>query len=220
MKRLVLTVAATAAVALLGWVTPVQATPLTYDYTGTLFTFCGFGCPGSSHPGNVPADWASDYVLASITFAAPLAPNLPLTDESASLTAWTIKDALGHFSLSSAAGDVLRGNLADGIPPLVLSTNANGDIMNYIMSTGPLPGSVGTQVAILNPPVICVECGGVPIASFVAVNFGNDNLEWDAFSSVPGRWTNLAAVPEPATLTLTGLGLAGIVTRYRRRRSR
>ena len=30
----------------------------------------------------------------------------------------------------------------------------------------------------------------------------------------------IATVPEPATLTLTALGLAGVVTRYRRRRSR
>jgi len=43
-------------------------------------------------------------------------------------------------------------------------------------------------------------------------------------SNVPGTGSILQLennpVPEPATLTLTALGLGGIVTRYRRRRSR
>ena len=67
---------------------------------------------------HAPADWASDYIIASITLAAPLPPNMPLTDVTPSLVAWTMRDALGYFFLSSANGDQLRGIPEDGFPPL------------------------------------------------------------------------------------------------------
>jgi len=193
---------------------PSASADTIYNYTGSQFVVCGYGCgPFSTDllndPNNAPANWASDYIIASISFANPLGANLTFADNTFSLlTAWTMKDALGYFSLSSAAGDVLAGDLGEGLPALVLSTDSNGSIVNYIMSTSPNAGSVGTGLAISNPPLQCPECNGFVIAGGAAVNTGSDALEWDAFTNVPGHWTNATAVPEPSSLVLTSLGLA------------
>jgi hypothetical protein len=126
-----------------------------------------------------------------------------------------MSDFLGTFSLSSADGP-LNGLPEDGFTPLMLSTDASGNILDYMMGTAPAPGTVGALVLIVGPPLQCDECGQ-GIASGVAVNYGDDETEWDAFSSVPGEWTRVKAVPEPSTLMLIGLGLAGIATRRRQR---
>lgn len=197
--------------------TPVQASPVTYVYTGNQFTWCTYGCAA-----NAPANWASDYIIASISFNAPLAPNMPLTDLTASLTAWTLRDALGYFSYSSSDPDTagyLTGIPPMGVPPLALSTDGNGDIASYLMSAFPAEafGKVGsTEAGIFNPPISEHEVPGGYIASFFNINWGL-STEWDAGTGAPGTW---APVPEPATLALTGLGLAVIVIRHRRRRSR
>jgi hypothetical protein len=183
-----------AAAALLTLLLPVradaQSAAVTYEYIGSPFTFCGWGCPGSGQPENAPPDWAADYIIVSMTFNAPLPPNLPPTDVSSSLIAWTMRDALGYFYLSSTAGDQLRGIPEDGAPPLVVSTDSDGDIVDYVMSTSPLDGTVGPIVAIVNPPFPCDECpGGSAVASFVAVDYGDEDIEWDAGASLPGQWS-------------------------------
>lgn len=198
----------------------VEAAPVTYLYTGNPFDFCGYGCPGEGGPDAAPANWDEDYLIASLTFADPLPPNMPLTDLLSQVTAWTISDAFGFVSLSSAAGNVLTG--VEGTGPLLLSTDAAGNIMNYEISTGPIPPeSPGHIVGLFNPPFECDECGDVLIlfADFFAPNFLTDS-EWNAASSVPGEWTIApTAIPEPASMTLMGLGMAaGAVARHRRRR--
>jgi len=105
--------------------------------------------------------------------------------------------------LSSAAGDVL-GNTEEGIPALMLSTDSNGNIVDSIMGAGPIDGSAG--VFISTPPFQCPDKCGPGIAGLITINAGNDDLEWDAFASVPGQWTNVSAVPEPSSLVLTFLG--------------
>jgi len=214
-------VAAVAVVMLQFIAAPAQASSFTfnaitntYSYQGDLFNFCGYGCPE-----HAPVDPRGvDFIIASLTFAAPLPANLTFADPVPVPTAWTMTDHLGDFFLS---GIGLPNGNPEGVPGLVLSTNGTGDIVNYAMaaSAGFLNGEgdfVGTSAVIVKPPVFCGEdCDFGGLTDFVGVRIRSDpDTEWDAGVIVP------AAIPEPGTLMLTGLGLAGIVVRYRRRRSR
>ena len=192
----------------------------TYTYVGDFFNTCGFGCPG--HASSDPR--GADFITATLKFGAPLAANL--TDDATLIpNDWTMKD---HFWDTTAGTDGFsfsghnlqpNGIPFDGVPGLVLSTDAVGNITNYIMSAAVGTGDPsddhnfhGTVVAILNPPVFCgEECNNQGITDALTVRLGspNDALEWDAFRLVD-------AVPEPATLTLTALGLSGALLRRRR----
>jgi len=213
-------VAAVAVVMLQFIAAPAQASSFTfnaitntYSYQGDPFNFCGYGCPE-----HAPVDPRGvDYIIASLTFADPLAPNLTFADPVPVPTAWTMTDHLGDFFLSGIGLPIGE----DGAPGLLLSTNGTGDIVNYVMaaSAGFLNSEgdfVGTSAVIVNPPVFCgADCQDLGLTDFVGVRIrSNPDTEWDAGTLVP------AAIPEPGTLMLTGLGLAGIVVRYRRRRSR
>jgi len=78
------------------------------------------------------------------------------------------------------------------------------------LSNGFSEGFVGTDttgsVAFL---------GFVSTDPFTSVQLTIDNENWVVTDAI--RATDAATVPEPATLTLTALGLAGVVRRYRRR---
>jgi len=175
---------------------------ITYGYTGSPFTACTFG--------TCPANYTSDYIIASISFAAPLAANLPLTEESAALTGWTFGDALGNFSYSSSdpsTAAYLTGIPADGVSALALSTDINGNIVDSDMGVFPAEvlGLVGTsEGGIFNPTG---QSNGLTVASFVEINWGTAE-EWDAVSSTPGQWTQ---TPEPSSLLLTTSSVAALV---------
>src|ERR1035438_8647547 len=67
---------------------------ITYNYTGNTFSVCD-GLTSINQ--NCPANSFIDRNLASLTFNAPLGANLSSVNEAASpsLTAWTMRDALG-----------------------------------------------------------------------------------------------------------------------------
>jgi hypothetical protein len=169
---------------------------ITYNYAGIPFTICSYGpCPGN---------FTSDYVIASATFASPLASNLPLTDLTSSLTGWTIGDALGNFAYSSGgAGSTYLtgypsfsppGGSTTSLLPLGFSTNGSGGIVDYEMAAFPAEqlGLVGTSEAVLINPTLSATCHGSPCsaASAVEIQWGLDT-EWDAVSSssMPIAWT-------------------------------
>jgi hypothetical protein len=195
-------------------VTAEASAAVIYDYRGNEFEFCGFGCPDQGpEPDVAPPNWDDDFVIASLTFDAPLAPNLTFDDEvRTGLIAFTMTDKLGTFFLS---GSELPDGEEDGetIPGLKLATDGSGNIISWVM-TAFHPDS--TSAGIFNPVVHCPDECGPGIADFVAVeNAQND--EWDAFSFTPGQWQQ-RAVPEPATVALSLVALGGFAIRRRQNR--
>ncbi len=115
---------------------PAQASSFTYDspthtytYTGGTFNFCGFGCVP-----NAPANWSSDFLTITLTYAAELAPNL--TNASPVPLSWTMHDFLNSFNFVGTG--LPNGSPGDNgdppIPGLVLSTDANRNIVSWIVS--------------------------------------------------------------------------------------
>jgi hypothetical protein len=189
------------------------AAPITYEYTGQFFNFCGFGCP--EHAPSDPV--GADYLKVSLTFDNPLAPNLTFADDVLSLlTGWTFTDAFGSFEATSTNGSTLLD--------LQLGTDAGGNIVQWLMGVH----SATTEAFILNPPFECPigECDDnvvFYISDFAAVGlFGPEENEWDSGvatdqeEGLPGRWRQ-AQVPEPATLFLFSAGAAGVLLRRKRR---
>jgi hypothetical protein len=174
------------------WTAPgtgTQTSPVvTYRYTGSPFTGCSYG--------TCPANYTSDYIAASLTFSAALPPNLPLTNElsSPNLVAWTVGDALGYFSYSSA-----DTNAATELPTLSLSTDGNGNIVNYTMLAGAGPPYTGGAV---NPTL--TDKQGTQLADFIQINLLTPS-EWDAATSTVGQWSK----PPSGTIyqiSQTGIG--------------
>jgi hypothetical protein len=210
---------------------PAQADPVTYDYLGHVFNFCGFGCDE-----NAPANWETDRIVASVTFDSALPANMPFQDmySSPSLVAWSIGDLLNFITLSSAAGDILQVPPEISPSPLMLGTDQDGNINAWVMGFGfPEDSELNdvNELGTLNPPVLCPaeECDvDVYFWDFLTPHLRSDK-EWDAgvlslslTDDVAGVWTQRAAptsVPEPATLTLTLTALAAGMLRSRRRRS-
>jgi hypothetical protein len=187
-----------------------------YDYRGNEFVVCGTGCPENS-----PPDWDEDYLIASLTFDAPLAPNLTFDDEvRTGLVQYTVTDKLGTFF---ETGTTLPDIEDDGevFPGLKLATDADGNITAWIMVTEGEGVSADTLSA--NPPLICPaeECGEeLSFADYIAVDVGpGEDDWWDAVSETPGAWRLRAQVPEPATLALSLIALGGFAVRQRRQSS-
>ena len=125
-----------------------------------------------------------------------------------------------------ASANLLCGNLdqlirpSEGLPALALSTDSNGDILDYSMGAFPAEvlGMNGLpEGGIAGPPYVDPQAG--PISSALVIDYGL-STEWDALTPNPGQWTQVGAVPEPSTLLLTSLSAAILIIAMRRKHQR
>ena len=210
MKRLVLTGVATAAVTLLGWVTPAEASPITYTATATA---------SGSFDGT-----AFSNKLVTITFVGDTSNIAPfgngcgpcLLNDALSATVnvpgigtGSFIDEVGIIGLPFLSPDL--GNMAgvaivDAAPHtsgLLLLATINNAFLGYGLNTsiGPIQGGAGTP------------------DNTISYSTTLGIFQWSPYPQSSTFTAVAAPVPEPGTLMLTALGLAGAVIRNRRRRS-
>ena len=210
MKRFALTGLATATVALLGWVTPLEAAPITYTetttgtgvlngtpFTNALVTIKFFGDTANVGP------FGQGCALCLVNHASSG------TVTVAGVGTDTFKDPLGILGFPFLSPDL--NNMAgvafiDAAPQtsglLIIATINNG-LLPYDLRGpfGPITGAAGSPN---NTTTYSTMLG---------------NFQWTSFPEVSTFTATVAPVPEPATLTLTAFGLAGVMLRNRRRRS-
>jgi hypothetical protein len=151
------------------------AAPATYQYTGVVF---------SAGVGGAPPACPQCSVHGSVTFSAPLAPNLPLTD----LTGMVLSFSFADDGPSTPPGF--------GTGPL---TNANAKITTFGVTTDAAGGFKTWSLEVNRndqPSTIRVATQNTTAAADLGVSqFGNG---YDGFSFQAGSWTILSAAAVPA----------------------
>jgi hypothetical protein len=210
MKRLVLTGVATATVTLFGWVTPLQAAPITYTETamasgalnGTSFsnrvvTITFFGDTLNVAP------FGNGCALCLVNLVSTATVNVSGVGTD------TFKDPTGIIGfpfLSPDLGGMAGVAMVDAAPQtsgLLLIATIDNAFVGYDLASaiGPIQGLTGTP------------------DNAITYSTTLGTFQWNPYPDTSTFTAAVAPVPEPATLTLTALGLGGVLTRYCRRRS-
>lgn len=142
---------------------------ITYNYQGATFDRCGHG--------GCPANYTSDFDLASLTFSNPLAANLSSADVTSNLLSWNIGDSLGYSAFSSSTV---------GAAQVLLSTNGSGAIVGYQVEAAV---QMGWDVAMFNPQVVGGGSGMLFADAVDAVTNTITDTGFSASSHLTGQWT-------------------------------
>jgi len=189
---------------MIGPVSSADAIPITYSYTGNVFTTyaaAGTNCNllGPACMGNPFLTW--DHLIASVTLDVTIGTSA----SGMAPTGWSID--VGHGASGTATKpSVGTTNLGPCLNPALcagsggsFSVDASGNISGWIL-TG-RTGQAGTILETDSSNMDRAIWDGLPYSG------------WNRDS--PGTWT-VVATPETSSLVLLGLGLAGILTAKRR----
>lgn len=171
--------------------TLANADPATYDYTGPHFAECAFG--------PCPANYTSDYLIASFTLPAPLGPDVDAVNELPFVTKWSISDKLGYLALSSSDP---QGATELGLLTFDTFGALGGE---FTASSQGLPGGASESGSSFG-----FAGDGILISPTLA-NGGGANA-WDAQTAAfaVGAWVDASAVPEPRMVWLLAAVLSVI----------
>src|SRR5262245_52469164 len=168
----------------------VQAIPTTYQYIGNHFT-------------DVSGLYTtSDFVTAMVTLAGPLGANMPLTDVTSQVIAFTLSDGVQTITETESP---------PGFSSFVFSTDASGFITAWHLDVLDIihPFASGIDTVFRGPATGTGSDAG---------NYGSFNNGFNMNS--PGEWTVRPLVSDAGstltlmTLTLMALGL--VARRFQR----
>lgn len=200
---------------------PASATPLTFTFTGHVTFIDPVVSAGSISLGDtlngtfVFDDTATlDVPNSSTTFARYASPDAPLSA------------TIGSYALSGNAEMAVWNVLLEDLYQVI--TNNQWDFPRSSLVAASIAGYV-PYAFVLNfeddtgTALNSLELVPPDLASYSGrrfdINFLDANNNFADLGGTVDSLSIVAAVPEPATLTLTALGMAGVVNRYRRSRS-
>jgi hypothetical protein len=169
---------------LIACLSSTAAANVTYSYTGSNYT-------------SVLSPYTTEMNLtASITFAAPLAPNLIAANMIPSVLLFTMSDGLESYDIA----------VEINFPLLEITTDGGGNITGW--SVGMIKTNGSRSVCAASGPSGTL-CPGQEYRDIVSDLY----LTEHALTTSPGTWT---LVPEPGTGVLLAMGLTGLAAQRRR----